>query len=86
VRTKGAACFATEARRVMANKKTGFPPWLSFAARVISPPLAVAVFFGGTFVDMIAAFCIGFVVGLLSLVGVVKKEQTTKNENFGFLF
>ena len=36
-----------------------------------SPPFAVAVFFGGTFIDMLAAFVIGIVVSLLSLVGFV---------------
>jgi uncharacterized membrane protein YjjP (DUF1212 family) len=70
VRTNGAACFVKEANRVMREKDVGFHPALSFAARVISPPFAVAVFFGGTFVDMACALVMSVVLSLVSLLGV----------------
>ncbi len=39
---QNSACFAREAKAVLAKQKEAFHPVLQFAARAISPPMAVA--------------------------------------------
>lgn len=72
--------FLREARHCVetTGKRQAFPTTVVWIARLISGPLAVAVFFNGGWADMLASFGLSFIVLLLSLFSYILGPTYTK--------
>ena len=66
---KDSGSFAERATRVLAARGEAFHWLLVAIAQALSPPLAVVVFFGGSFQDMAVALVLGIIATLISLPG-----------------